>query len=76
MLSSAFREPKDSFVESEKIGLVYEIPCDCDAVYIGETGRSLKTRKFEHFEAVKRMDVTKSTLCQHIVDFDHFNNVG
>ena len=60
-------------MESEKSGLVYEIPCrDCDAVYIGETGRSLKTRKREHFDAVKRMDVKKSALCQHIVDFDHF----
>ena len=44
----------------------------CDAVYIGETGRSLKTRKSERFDAVKRMDVNKFVLCQHIVDFDHF----
>ena len=51
-------------MKSEKSGLVYEIPCrDCDAVYIGETGGSLKTRKREHFDAVKRI---------HIVDFDHF----
>ena len=73
MLSSVFRKPKGRIVGSEKSGLVYEIPCrDCDAVYIGETGRSLKTRKREHFDAVKRMDVKKSALCQHIVDFDHF----
>ena len=73
MLSSVFRKPKDRIVESEKSGLVYKIPCrDCDAAYIGETGRSLKTRKREHFEAVKRMDVKKSALCQHIADFDHF----
>ena len=46
MLSSVFRKPKDRIVESEKSGLVYEIPCrDCDAVYIGETGRSLKNQK-------------------------------
>ena len=57
----------------KKSALVYEIPCrDCDTVYIGETGRSLKTRKREHFDAVKRMDVEKSALCQHVVDFDHF----
>ena len=58
MLSSAFRKPKNYIVESEKSGLVYEIPCrDCDAVFIGETGHSLKTRKREHFDAVKRMNV-------------------
>ena len=73
MLSSVFRKPKDRNVESEKSGLVYKIPCrDCDAVYIGETGRSLKIRKREHFDAGKRMVVKKSALCQHIVDFDHF----
>ena len=38
----------------------------------GETWRNLKTRKREHFDAVKRMDVKKSALYQHIVDFDHF----
>ena len=69
MLSFVFRKPKDRIVESEKSGLVYGIPCrDCDTVDIGETGRSLKTRK----RAVKRMYVKKSALCQHIVDFDHF----
>ena len=73
MLSSVFCKPKDLNVKSEKSGLVYEIPCrDCDAVHIGETGRSIKTRKREHFDAVKRMDVKKSALCQNIVDFDHF----
>ena len=41
MLSTVFRKPKDRIVESEKSGLMYEIPGrDCDAVYIGETGRS------------------------------------
>ena len=60
-------------MESEKSGLVYEIPFrDCDAVYSGETGRSLNTRKREQFNAVKRMDVKKSAVCQHIVDFNHF----
>ena len=73
MLPSVFRKPQDHFVDSEKSGLVYAIPCrDCDAAYIGETGNSFKTRKLEHSDAVKRMDVTKFALCQHIVDFDHF----
>ena len=61
MSPSVFRKPKDRIVESEESGFAYEIPCrDCDAIYIGETGRSLKTRKREHFNAVKRMDVKKS----------------
>ena len=43
-LSSVFRKPKDVTCDEKKCGLVYEIPCrDCDAVYVGETGRSLST---------------------------------
>ena len=77
MLSSVFRKPKDRIVESEKSGLVYEIPCrDCDAVYIGETGRSLKTRKREHFDAVKRMDVKKVRFMPTHRRFWSFYSVG
>ena len=43
-LSSVFRKPKDVICDEKKCGLVYKIPCrDCDAVYVGETGRSLST---------------------------------
>ena len=45
-LSSVFRKPKDVICDEKKCGLVYEIPCrDCNAVYVGETGRSLSTEK-------------------------------
>ena len=69
MLSYVFRKPKDRIVESKKNGRMYEIPCrDCDAVFIGKTGCSLKTKKREHFDAVNRVDVKKSAICQHIID--------
>ena len=43
-LSSVFRKPEDVICDEKKCGLVYKIPCrDCDAVYVGETGRSLST---------------------------------
>ena len=39
-------------------GVVYQIPCaQCDEVYIGETGRPLKTRISEHKRAVATGDV-------------------
>ena len=73
MLSSVFRKPKHRIVESEKSGPVHEIPSrDCDAVHIEKTGRSLETRKREHFDVVKRMDAKNSALSRYIVDFDHF----
>ena len=32
----------------------------------------LTEQKRKHFVAVKRIEVKKSALCQHVVDFDHF----
>ena len=51
---------------------MYQISCrDCNAVYVGETGRSVKTRKREHADAVKCFNTKKSALSQHVMDFDH-----
>ena len=70
-LSSVFRKPKNPIDFEEKRGLVYQISCrDCDAIYIDETGRSVKTRKRERARAVKDFDPKKSALCQH----DHVIN--
>ena len=67
-LSSVFRKPEDVVCDEKKCGLVYEIPCrDCDAVYVGETGRILNTRKKRTREGCERDEPTKvrfmSTYC-------------
>ena len=40
-------------------------------MYVGETGRSVRTRKREHADAVKTFNTKKSALSQHIMNFDH-----
>ena len=56
----------------EKRGLVYQISCrDCDAIYIGEMGHSVKTKKREHVCAVRNFDPEKSALCQPVLEHDH-----
>ena len=71
-LSSLFRKPKDVINFEQKRGLVYQISCrDCNAVYVGETGRSVRTRKRKHADAVKTFNGKKSALSQHVMDFDH-----
>ena len=40
-------------------------------MYVGETGRSARTRKREHADAVKTFNTKKSALIQHVMDFDH-----
>ena len=67
-LSSVFRQPKNGICDEKKCGFGNEIPCrDCDAVYVGETGRSLNTRKKGTREDCERDELTKvrfmSTYC-------------
>ena len=67
-----FRNPKDAINFEQKRGLVYQISCrDCNAVYVGETGRSVRTRKREHAAAFKTFNTRKSALSQHVMDFNH-----
>ena len=40
-------------------------------MYVGETGRSVRTRKWEHADAVKTFNTKTSALSQHGMDFDH-----
>ena len=71
-LCSLFRKPKDVINFEQKRGLVYQISCrDCNAVNVGETGRSVRTRKRKHADAVKTFNTKKSALSQHVMDFDH-----
>ena len=45
-LSLIFRKPKDPIDFEEKQSLIYQISCrDYDAIYIGKTGRRVKSRK-------------------------------
>ena len=55
---------------------VYKIKCsDCQASYIGETGRNLKTRLTEHKRATRNGDVNNHIaehhrLTNHAIDWD------
>ena len=47
-------------------------------MHVGETGRSVKTRKREHIDTVKTFNIKKPTLNQHVMNFAHridWNNV-
>ena len=58
-------------VTKKKDNVIYKIPCkDCAWNYIGETGRSLKTRKAEHIRNVKKHN-SGSNIAKHAWDNDH-----
>ena len=51
----------------ERPGAVYKIHCsDCQATYIGETGRNLTTRLTEHKRATKKGDLNNNIAEHHL----------
>ena len=60
----------------DRQGAVYRIKCaDCQATYIGETGRNLNTRLTEHKRATKNGDISNHIaehhrLTKHKIDWD------
>jgi len=60
------KDPVDSF---NRLGAIYRIPCEeCDATYIGETGRSFNIR--EHQKAVDTND-PHNNIATHGMDTGH-----
>ena len=75
-LEQEFPSVKHRPPTEEKNNVIYKIPCkDCAWNYIGETGRSLKTRKAEHIRNVKKHN-SDSNIAKyawhndHVIDFD------
>lgn len=63
--------PKD--LESN---IIYKIPCSqCEGVYVGQTGRYLKTRISEHIRSVRPTTLintkAKTALAEHFENFQH-----
>ena len=56
---------KDQDPLEKKSEVVYQIPCSCGHVYIGETKRALDTRIKEHRAATRRGETEKSAIAEH-----------
>jgi len=61
---------KDVYKKEERSG-VYVIYCeDCDAKYIGQTGRNFEIRINEHFRSWKNKK-SDSLFANHLIEFNH-----
>ena len=57
------RKPKDRVATEDKNNIVYEIDCsNCQAVYFGESKRSLKSRLDEHIRSVRNYDCDRNEI--------------
>ena len=58
---------KDKDEPEDRPGAVYKIKCsDCQATYIGETGRNLTTQLNEHKRATKKGDINNNNAKNHL----------
>ncbi|XP_018908846.2 uncharacterized protein [Bemisia tabaci] len=60
-------ENQDSLEQSG----IYRITCECGSLYIGQTGRSIKTRTKEHLNHAKNKKYGHSSLSDHLIDSKH-----
>ena len=63
--------PLTSLPLEKKSGVVYQIPCSCGQVYIGETKRALETRMKEYKAATRRGEPEKSAIAGHAWTHHH-----
>ena len=62
---------KDKDQPRDRQGAVYKIKCcDCQATYIGETGRNLNTRLTEHRGATRNGDINNN-IAEHHLQTNH-----
>jgi len=71
-LNKFVKTHKDKEPRTSNNNVIYKIACkDCDASYVGQTKRQLKTRLREHMNNI-RQDYSKHTVVsEHIVNFNH-----
>ena len=70
-IKELIKPPSPAPNEESCSGCIYAIPCKkCSKIYIGETGRALKTRVDEHKRALRRNDLSNA-LTQHRNNFNH-----
>ncbi|KYM95312.1 hypothetical protein ALC62_14042 [Cyphomyrmex costatus] len=78
-LNDLIRVQKDPLPHTTKKNIVYEIQCsDCDATYVGQTKRMLKTRVNEHHSHIRRNTSSRSVITDHRLQHNHdfeWNNV-
>jgi len=71
-LTKFIKTGKDPVDHSSCYNVVYQIKCrDCEASYVGQTKRPLKTRIKEHLEDINKSSGLLSVVSNHRVESNH-----
>ncbi|KYN19622.1 hypothetical protein ALC57_08098 [Trachymyrmex cornetzi] len=78
-LNSIIKVQKDKLKKMLHTNVVYKIFCkDCDATYVGQTSRTLKTRIGEHKNHINWNTQQRSVIAEHRLEYSHefdWNNI-
>jgi len=70
--NSIIKAHKDAIPKTLNTNIVYKIECDnCDASYVGQTGRKLITRINEHKKQINKLTTNKSVITEHRLNLNH-----
>ena len=70
-LRSLLSKPRDPIPKEDRNNVIYQLDCkDCEAVYVGETKRTLNIRTNEHISAVKPAS-QRSHTAEHCWKYNH-----
>ena len=71
-LNKYIKVQKDICPHTSKNNVVYKISCNnCDASYVGQTSRKLKTRITEHRNHIRHNTSVRSVVTEHRRQLDH-----
>jgi len=71
-LNKFVKTHKDREPRALNNNMIYKISCkDCDASYVGQTKRQLKTRLREYKNNIKQGYSKHTVVSEHIVNFNH-----
>lgn len=74
-LGTFVKAHKDKNHQTSNNNVIYKIYCkDCDASYVGQTKRQLKTRLKEHMNNFKLDQSKHSVITEHMLNFNHSFN--
>jgi predicted GIY-YIG superfamily endonuclease len=68
---TVFSKTKDPVPLSLQSDVVYEVKCNCEKVYVGQTKQFLRKRLNDHTYAVKRNNKKHSALSKHAIEENH-----
>lgn len=70
-IGNLLRNTKSSDQDQLRNSGIYKVTCECKKMYVGQTGRSIKTRVKEHFSSANLGKHGMSSLSDHLIETNH-----